>query len=130
MPVDLRVHRIFTEIRPSCGCYVGSHAWRASDPNGQSRLIRCWLLFDLKGAALYHLARIVRGADTDRLDLAPESAGLLALSLGLSSLHADDHTMLDAALPMYDALYAWCQVQLPPSGRARYQRPTIGHLKQ
>jgi hypothetical protein len=54
--------------------------------------------FDLKDAALHHLARIVRGADTDRLDLAPESAGLLALSLGLSKLHADDHAMLDAAL--------------------------------
>ena len=65
--------------------------------------------FDLKDAALHHLARIVRGADTDRLDLAAESAGLLALSLGLSSLHAGDHAMLDAALPMYDALYAWCQ---------------------
>ncbi len=65
--------------------------------------------FDLKDAALSRLACIVRGADTDRLDLAAESAGLLALSLGLSRLHADDHAMLDAALPMYDALYAWCQ---------------------
>jgi len=51
----------------------------------------------------------VRGADTDRLDLAPQSAGLLALSLGLSRMHADDHAMLAAALPVYDALYAWCQ---------------------
>lgn len=62
--------------------------------------------FDLKDAALDRLARIVRGADTDRLNFAAESAGLLALSVGLSSLHADDHAMLDAALPMYDALYA------------------------
>ncbi len=65
--------------------------------------------FDLEDAALNRLARIVRGADTDRLDLAPESAGLLALSLGRSSVHADDHAMLDAALPIYDGLYAWCQ---------------------
>lgn len=65
--------------------------------------------FGLQDAALYRLARIVRGADTDRLGLAPESAGLLALSLGLSQLHTDDHAMLDAALPLYDALYAWCQ---------------------
>ncbi|HQQ71944.1 MAG TPA: chromate resistance protein, partial [Alicycliphilus sp.] len=48
--------------------------------------------------------------DTDRLDLAPQSAGLLAFSLGLSRLHAsDDHAMLEAAMPLYDALYAWCQ---------------------
>ena len=66
--------------------------------------------FGLHDAALGRLARIVRGADTDRLDLAPESAGLLALSLGLSELHSDDdHAMLDAAMPLYDALYAWCK---------------------
>jgi rhodanese-related sulfurtransferase len=66
--------------------------------------------FDLADAALDLLATIVRGADTDRLDLAPQAAGLLAFSLGLSRLHAqDDHAMLDAALPLYDALYAWCR---------------------
>ena len=75
--------------------------------------------FDLKDAALDRLARIVRGADTDRLDLAAESAGLLALSLGLSSLHADDHAMLDAALPMYNALYAWCQSAVAAAQQGR-----------
>ena len=65
--------------------------------------------FGLQHAALDKLARMVRGADTDKLDMAPESAGLLAISLGLSRLHADDHAMLDAAMPLYDALYAWCQ---------------------
>ena len=65
--------------------------------------------FGIEHAALNHLARMVCGADTDRLEMAPESAGLLALSLGLSQLHADDHAMLEAAMPMYDALYAWCQ---------------------
>ena len=65
--------------------------------------------FRLEDAALHVLARIVRGADTDRLDLAPQSAGLLAFSLGLSRLHGDDHAMLAAALPLYDALYAWSQ---------------------
>ncbi len=66
--------------------------------------------FDLHDAALDLLATIVRGADTDRLDLAPQSAGLLALSLGLSRIHAtDDHAMLEAAMPLYDALYAWCR---------------------
>lgn len=67
--------------------------------------------FDLQDdPALATLARIVRAADTDRLDLAPQAAGLLALSLGLSSLHAtDDLGMLDAAMPLYDALFAWCR---------------------
>lgn len=65
--------------------------------------------FDLRDRALDLLATIVRGADTDRLDLAPQSAGLLAISQGLSRLHAaDDHAMLAAAMPLYDALYAWC----------------------
>ncbi|MEO7390578.1 MAG: chromate resistance protein ChrB domain-containing protein [Ramlibacter sp.] len=66
--------------------------------------------FGLEDPALAALATIVRGADTARLDLAPQSPGLLALSLGLSLLHAeDDHAMLAAALPLYDALFAWCR---------------------
>jgi rhodanese-related sulfurtransferase len=65
--------------------------------------------FELRDPALAMLATIVRGADTSRLEIAPQSAGLLALSLGLSQLHPDDHTMLQAALPLYDALYAWCR---------------------
>ena len=65
--------------------------------------------FGLHDPGLATLARIVRGADTDRLDLAPQSAGLLAFSLGLSRMHGDDHAMLAAALPLYDALYAWCK---------------------
>ena len=66
--------------------------------------------FELSDPALEILARIVRGADTDRLELAPQSAGLLAFSLGLSQLHAtSDAGMLEAALPLYDALYAWCR---------------------
>jgi rhodanese-related sulfurtransferase len=65
--------------------------------------------FELKLPGLDALATIVRGADTSRLDLAAQSGGLLALSLGLSRLHADDHAMLRAALPLYDALYAWCR---------------------
>ena len=65
--------------------------------------------FELGDPALASLARIVRGADTDQLELAPQSAGLLAISLGLSCLHVDDHAMLEAAMPLYDALYAWCR---------------------
>ncbi len=58
---------------------------------------------------LTRLAAIVRGADTDRLDVAPEAAGLLAISLGLSRLHNDDHAQLDAGMAVYDALYRWCR---------------------
>ncbi|MDO7841859.1 sulfurtransferase/chromate resistance protein [Sphingomonas immobilis] len=60
-------------------------------------------------APLAHLATIVRGADTDRLDLAPEAAGLLAISLGLSRTYADDHAQLEAGMLLYDALYRWCR---------------------
>lgn len=67
--------------------------------------------FDLQDdPALAVLARIVQAADTDRLELAPQAPGLLALSLGLSALHAtNDLAMLEAAMPMYDALFAWCR---------------------
>ena len=64
--------------------------------------------FEIEDAAVDRLARIVRGADTDQLALEPQCAGLLAFSLGLSRLHTDDHAMLEAAMPLYDALYAWC----------------------
>lgn len=59
--------------------------------------------------ALQQLATIVRGADTSRLDLAPQSAGLYAVSLGLSQVFKDDHEMLDHGMVIYDALYAWCK---------------------
>jgi hypothetical protein len=59
-------------------------------------------------AALARLAAIVRGADTDRLGLTPQSAGLYAISLGLSHLYRDDQEMLRQGLVVYDALYAWC----------------------
>lgn len=63
--------------------------------------------FGLADPALHRLAAIVRGADTARLDLAPECAGLLAVSLGLAQLYEDDHAQLAAGFPVYDALYAW-----------------------
>jgi len=65
--------------------------------------------FGLATPALSRLATIVRGADTSRPGLAPESAGLLAVSLGLSRMYADDSEQLEAALPLYDALYRWCR---------------------
>lgn len=70
--------------------------------------------FDLQAdPALAALARIVRAADTGGLQLAPQAAGLLAVSLGLSQLHAaSDLDMLSAAIPVYDALYAWCRQEV------------------
>jgi rhodanese-related sulfurtransferase len=65
--------------------------------------------YRLRDPALAELALIVRGADTNRLDLAPQCAGLAALSLGLSRLYTDDHEMLAHGMVMYDALYRWCK---------------------
>src|SRR6267154_1761689 len=67
--------------------------------------------YQLDDPALAQLATIVRGADTSRLDLAPQSAGLYAISLGLSATLTNDHEMLRHGLVMYDALYAWCALQ-------------------
>jgi hypothetical protein len=64
--------------------------------------------YGLQDPALDRLAVIVRGADTSRLDLAPQCAGLYAVSLGLSAIFADDHEMLRHGIVLYDALYAWC----------------------
>lgn len=58
---------------------------------------------------LQHLATLVRGADTARPDLAPECAGLLAASLGLSRMFSDDLKQLEAGMLLYDALYRWCR---------------------
>ncbi len=65
--------------------------------------------YRLADPALQRLARIVRAADTDRLQDAPEAAGLLAISIGLGRTHADDHALLRQALTIYDALYEWCR---------------------
>jgi len=65
--------------------------------------------YELRDPALEMLAQIVRGADTSRLDLTPQSAGLYAISLGLSHNFADDHEMLRYGLVLYDALHAWCR---------------------
>ena len=67
--------------------------------------------FAIDDPALDALATIVRGADTARPELAPQCAGLLAISLGLSANFPDDHGMLEIGMPMYDALYAWCRAE-------------------
>ena len=65
--------------------------------------------YELTDPALHEIAVIVRGADTDRLDLAPQAAGLLAISLGLSRNFSDDHEQLAQGMIMYDALYSWAK---------------------
>ena len=65
------------------------------------------LRYGLTDPHLAELATIVRGADTDRLELAPQAAGLLAISLGLSRNYPDDHEMLRHGFVIYDALYSW-----------------------
>ena len=65
--------------------------------------------FGLGDAAMLRLATIVRAADTARLDLAPEAPGLLAASLGLSRMYANDLAQLDAGMALYDAFFRWCR---------------------
>lgn len=59
--------------------------------------------------ALHRLALIVRAADTDNYQLAPQAAGLFAISAGLSYNIKDDHEMLEYGMVLYDALYSWCK---------------------
>jgi hypothetical protein len=63
----------------------------------------------LNDPALYQLAEIVRGADTDQFDLAPQAAGLWAISAGLSYNYKNDHEMLAIGMKVYDALYSWAK---------------------
>ena len=65
--------------------------------------------FALATEPLNRLAAIVRGADTGRFEVAPQAAGLLAASLGLSRMYADDLAQLEAGMTLYDAFYRWCR---------------------
>jgi len=62
---------------------------------------------NLTDNAVHQIAIIVRGADTDRFELAQQAAGLWAISAGLSYNYKDDHEMLEIGMKMYDALYSW-----------------------
>jgi rhodanese-related sulfurtransferase len=86
--------------------------------------------FGLAGhAPLARLAPIVRAADTGRLDLAPEAAGLLAASLGLSRLYADDNAQLDAGMLLYDAFYRWCRDASDETHNWESHQPAKGRAK-
>jgi hypothetical protein len=68
--------------------------------------------YGLIDPALVHLARIVRGADTEAKDLTPESRGLEAIAEGFRLAYQDDQAQLTAELPVYDALYAYCRQRM------------------
>jgi len=72
--------------------------------------------FNLTDPALQDLAYIVRGADTDQREMTPESAGLFAIATGFQRLSpstfTDDHALLAAETPLYDALYEFCRSRL------------------
>ncbi len=65
--------------------------------------------YNLADRALQRLAEIVRGADTTAKDLTPESRGLEAIAEGFRLVYRNDHELLEQELPVYDALYAYCQ---------------------
>jgi hypothetical protein len=64
---------------------------------------------DITDAAVIQIARIVRAADTDSFELAPQAAGLWAIFAGLSYNYKDDHEMLSVGMKIYDALYSWAR---------------------
>ncbi|EFL90301.1 sulfurtransferase/chromate resistance protein [Ahrensia sp. R2A130] len=65
--------------------------------------------FGLRTEALDRLSTVIRAADTDSHKTSPQAAGLLAMSVGLSRMYRDDGAQLDAAMPLYDALYRWAR---------------------
>jgi rhodanese-related sulfurtransferase len=80
--------------------------------------------FGLRTPPLLHLAKIVRGADTARSDLAPECSGLLAASLGYSRMYREDLPQLEAAMSLYDAFYRWCRDATAETHNWPIQKPS------
>ncbi|HMA09274.1 MAG TPA: chromate resistance protein ChrB domain-containing protein [Ramlibacter sp.] len=115
VPAD-QVHRVAEETGAVPYDVPGVELTHVGDLCSFDAILRKYQLGD---AALGQLALIVRGADTSRLDLTPQSAGLHAISLGLSRNFADDQEMLRHGMVMYDALYAWCQAQAAPAPGSR-----------
>jgi rhodanese-related sulfurtransferase len=75
-------------------------------------------IYGISDAAVDRLALIIRGADTGRPDLTPQSQGLLAISQGLKVNFTDDHAMLAQGMVVYDALYSWCRQQVQHGDRS------------
>ncbi|MBA4783532.1 MAG: chromate resistance protein [Rhizobiales bacterium] len=91
--------------------------------------------FDLMTEPLKRLARIVRGADTNKHDLAPEASGLMAMSLGLSALYDDDLRQLEAGMALYDAFYFWARDAFneghdwKPEGKSQPSEAPVGGVR-
>jgi hypothetical protein len=68
--------------------------------------------YELKDPALLRLAEIVRAADTGKMENEPIAAGLEAIATGLSLRYPDDEENLGVQFEVYDALYAWCRLQV------------------
>ena len=81
--------------------------------------------FGLTTEPLLRLATIVRGADTGHPNLAPQAAGLLAASLGLSRMYTDDLAQLEAGFSLYDAFYRWCRDAVDETHLTHAKRPGI-----
>jgi len=84
--------------------------------------------YGLEDAALKRLAQVVHGADVveDR-DICPEATGLHAIANGFAILHGeDDHRKIELETPMYDALYAWAQMEVANPSSAAKNEPLSG----
>jgi len=68
--------------------------------------------YKIKDPAVLELAKIVRAADTDKMEMAPEAAGLEAVMTGLGIASKDDHEIIAKASPVYDAFYTNCKLKL------------------
>lgn len=84
----------------------GARWYHAGDQCSFDAMVAAW---GLATPAMQRLATVIRGADTGKPELAPEAAGLLAVSIGLSKMIADDLKQLDAGLAVYDALFQWAR---------------------
>jgi rhodanese-related sulfurtransferase len=102
-------HRVRAEAE-----VLGAEPYDIADVTFSHRGARCSFdafleEFDLHDPVLTVVADIVRAADTGELEQSREAPGLLAISLGLSANQPDDFVLLEQAMPLYDALYAWCK---------------------
>jgi hypothetical protein len=88
------------------GVELGHHEGRCSF---ESILLK----YDLKDPALLRLARIVHAADVaEEIDSDPLGRGLEAIATGFGLRYPDDEENLSHQFPVYDALYAWCRLDV------------------
>ncbi len=113
---DARFHYVSPKQVSAVAAETGAVAYDISEPgidfthDGPRCSFDAFVtIFGVKDPALDRVAEIIRGADTSRHDLAPQCAGLLAITLGLGAIEGDDHALLECAMPLYDGLYGWAR---------------------